>query len=92
MAPTPPRIRFLADNPDDWKSPEDWDHTSFIATQLPASIDEAVGAQDDENWDLIAADLRDIHNQEESVQSWSLIAADLRDIHNQEATLGSENC
>lgn len=92
MLPTPPRIRFSADNPDDWKSPEEWDRLSSAAAQLPAAITEAKRAQDDEAWDLIAADLRDIHNQEEAAQSWSLIAADLRDIHNQErAAPGSED-
>ena len=91
MPPTPPRIRFSADNPDDWKTPDEWARESSAANQLPVSIDEAPSAQEDEAWDLIAADLRDIHNQEESAQTESLIAADLREIHNQEPSLDSEN-
>jgi aminoglycoside phosphotransferase len=91
MPPTPPRIRFTADNPDDWKSPDEWAREYSAATQLQVSIDEAPSAQEDESWDLIAADLREIHNQEEPDQIWSLIAADLRDIHNQEPSPGSEN-
>jgi hypothetical protein len=91
MPPTPPRIKFSADNPDDWKTPDEWARESSATTQPLISIDEAPSAQEDETWDLIAAGLREIHNQEEPDQIWSLIAADLRDIHNQEPSPDSEN-
>lgn len=62
MPPNPLRIRLLADSPDDWKSPDEWNHTSSTANKVPAPVNNEVSAEDERCLSLIAADLRAIHN------------------------------
>lgn len=42
-----PKINFLADNPDDWKTPEEWNRVEFGATQDTTPVSAEVPAQED---------------------------------------------
>ena len=72
IPPSPSPIRFSTDNPDDWKTPDEWNRTSPTATPVPAPADNKTVArdeEDEESLDSIAAHLSSlsIENQTRDV-------------------------
>ncbi len=61
IPPSPSPVRFSTDNPDDWKTPEEWNRISSTATQVSSPADNtkpaAQNEEDDESIDSVAAHL-----------------------------------
>jgi hypothetical protein len=48
MPTNPSPIRFLADNPSDWKTPDEWNSIPSTGTPVPSPINHLLDEQDDE--------------------------------------------
>jgi hypothetical protein len=78
IAPGASRIKFLADNPDDWHPVPGWKDTSSMVTEYSASTDHRLEKLDEEEVVVgsLTADMDAIHVQEGVVKETSVSQKD----------------